>query len=354
VIEPSGPPPEVALVYTVGNDPQSVVVMDATTSKPYRQAPLPDDVYLQQLRPDGEVLYFLPVDGPGDNRIDLGEPHTLFGFNVLTGNRREIITIDRYVAFGFALSPDGTKLAYSVRVAEPNSGVPDIQIRVLNLNTMDDRAVGTFGAEPFEQFSGTATVRVWRDDGWLSIVGAKQGGQPRGVALISTETGEKRFGEPGFGIASGRGKWIVHTDTNGVGSVVHDPQRIRVVDPLTNQEVNRLEDPERCSWYMEWSPDDSELLIRQHRRLPARDGANECDVERPAHVLLPADGSPARPANDLHDLWTEWFGERLVEVRCPHEQVVHRERDCVGNLLVVHGREVAAGDFIRVLGWIEP
>jgi hypothetical protein len=352
---PSGPPPDLALAYsTLGGGTRSVVVLDARSFAEYARFNLPEGIYLHRLRPNGELLYFVPEDA-AINRFGVGTPHRLIALNIFTGLEREILTVDRYVDFGFALSPEGHSLAYSVRIADANSGVADIEIRLLDLITLEDRAVGTFGGEPFEQFSGSATVRAWRDDGSLSIVGAKQGGQPTGYAMLNMATGARVFNEPGWAILSPRGRWLVYADSNGVGSIVRHPQRVRIIEPLTNVEVNRFEDAGQCSVPLEWSPDESELLITQRAPAsPDRNAPPGCDETQVTYWLMRADGSPPTPVADLLGLWRRWYGERLVEVRCPPRLSGVREGSCSDSTLVLNGREVASERHIDVLGWIEP
>ena len=55
---PSGPIPDLALAYTVGNGTQSVVVLDAVSSTEYRRYNLPAGVYIHRLRPNGRAALF--------------------------------------------------------------------------------------------------------------------------------------------------------------------------------------------------------------------------------------------------------------------------------------------------------
>lgn len=323
-----------------------MVVTDARSLVEYRRFTLPAHTYPLRLRPNGDLLYFRLKHATLDRA-----QHTLTALNLITGVSRDVVTVDGYVDFGFALSPDGNKVAYSVRApGSDEAGGGKVEVRLLDLSTGADRAAGIVGGEAFEVFSGSATVVAWRGDGWLSVVGAKRGGQPMGYALLNTVDGATVFNEPGYAIASPLGRWRVYADINGVGSVMREPQRIRVVDPLTNVEVNRIEDAEKCLVPLEWAPDDSELLIRKGAPNPY--GEPGCDVMRATYLLLRPDGSPAEPVADPSAVWFRWYADRLAETRCLDAPGV-REASCSDSDLLVNGHLVASG-FIDVLGWIEP
>lgn len=350
---PSSPPPERLFAYRIYSPAPAIVLVDAHTGDEWHRygtgVPLSD-----VMTRDGKLLWFEPIGHVARNARE-GAPYRLVAFDLLTAERETVLEVGRYVSFRFAVSPDGTRVAYSAAVGEPNVNTPPVEIHVFDLGSREDRVVARFGDAPPEVFSGAASPWAWHAAGdGLFIVGAKQSGAAPGRAFIGLRDGSIVYNEHGGNLPASTSRWLVYADINGVGRVYREPQRVRIIDPATNAELNRMEDADLCLWPEEWSPDDTLLLVTQFAPAGA-DASFPCDTSQIAERwLLSADGTPPRPVADVHTLLEEWAAARGYAVTCAFGElpVFGHCNQRPERHLRVDQRTIAMGD-IEALGWIE-
>jgi hypothetical protein len=352
--------PVPALVYALDSPARTVVVYDIDQQREFRRIELPEHAEHVELVSDGRLVY-VERDAKLFSRtpIQFGAPYTLIELNLRNGDVRQLLHVERFVSFGIAVSPDGSRLAYSSAVGEPPPGLvfPDIAVHVFDLRTGDDREIARFRHQS-DEFSGSATARSWHADGdAMFIVGAKGTEAPSGRAFLHLD-GSVVYNEHARSYVAPNSKWLVYSDAglNSVSGVARKPQRIRLIDPESNREMNRMEDDDQClSNTGEWSPDHSALVVVEYEPAAEQDGASRCDLTRRQVWLLRADGSPPERIHDLRALIARWRGDRFIEFVCPDGHVGYSETWCspADVELRLNGRPIASGRYIRVLGWIE-
>lgn len=353
VSAPAPPPPARLFAYRIYSPAPAIVLVDAETGDEWHRygtgVPLSD-----VMTSDGTLLWFEPIGHVAGNARE-GAPYRLIAFDLLTAERETLLEVERYVSFRFAVSPDGARVAYSAAVGEPNVNTPPVEIHVFDLGSREDRVVARFGDAPPEIFSGAAAPWAWHADGeGIFIVGAKQSGAAPGRAFLDLGDGSVVYNEHGGSLPARTSRWLVYADINGVGRVYRQPQRVRIIDPRTNAEMNRMEDAGLCLWPEEWSPDDTMLLVAKFATA-GTDASFPCDTrEVVAHWMLPADGTPPQPVADVGALLEEWSAVRGYAMTCADGKrpVLGRCAERVAWELHIGQRLIATGD-IGPLGWIE-
>ena len=276
--------------------------------------------------------------------------------NFSTGNERVVYRPQHPLAFGLALSPDGSSLALSeLESLEPASKTYVLVVDVANGAA---RTIATF-ADQSDAFRGRPTPRVWRDDGRgilaSGITASGASGWWATIMLDGAVTTHLRD----FAFPSPNGRILALDDVNGVGCILADVQRLRLFDVDSNKDVARIEDSGRGLVHSgEWSPDGNALLFQQFATSP--DPQNDClpkyDATSARWFLLKASGGPPEPVVDVAALRAKWQPEARIDLKCVNEPT-DVFGDCPGRdvrTLLVNGAEIDRGDSIRVLGFIHP
>ncbi len=276
--------------------------------------------------------------------------------NFSTRNERVVYRPQRPLAFGLALSPDGSSLALSeLESLDPASKT---YVLVVDVASGAARTIATF-ADQSDAFRGRPTPRVWRDDGRgilaSGITASGASGWWATIMLDGAVTTHLRD----FAFPSPNGRILALDDVNGVGCILADVQRLRLFDVDANAEVARVEDAGRGLLESgEWSPDGDSLLFQQFATSP--DPQNDCLPKYGAAsgrwFVLKASGGPPEPVADVAALRAKWRPEARIDLNC-----VNGSADVFGNCpgldvrtLLVDGTEIDRGDSIRVLGFIHP
>lgn len=276
--------------------------------------------------------------------------------NFSTGNERVVYRPQHPLAFGLALSPDGSSLALSeLESLDPASNT---FVLVVDVASGAARTIAT-SADQSDAFRGRPTPRVWRDDGRgilaSGITASGASGWWATIMLDGAVTTHLRD----FAFPSPNGRILALDDVNGVGCILADVQRLRLFDVDANAEVARVEDVGRGLLESgEWSPDGDSLLFQQFAT--SLDPQNDClpryDAASARWFVLKASGGPPEPVADVAALRAKWRPAARIDLNC-----VSGPADVFGSCpgrdvrtLLVNGAEIDRGDSIRVLGFIHP
>ena len=345
---------ETPMAQRQGSVDLTVVAFDERTWRELHRTVLPSARVMSLQLGSQDLLFYIFSAGRA------AEPDELRSLDPVTGDTRTLYTTTTGFGPSIALSPDGSTLAFS-EADKWNYPTPT-DVRVLDVSSAAVRTVATFTPQSPAGFFGTPVPVVWRDDGRGFVVlgasGTDAGGYATvmldGTVVVHRERDAMYVAPSGRAAATGG-----YGDSACALAAVGRTQPLALWDLDANRITNGIEDPALGIRQVTWSPAGDALLYRQ---LSPEESQASCARTGPEPLgktfLLSVHGGQPVPVDDVATLRRQWSGDRIIDFECGAETVFNPYGYCVFDAatgrMFLNGREVASGEVMRAIGFIDP